>query len=132
MRVLLIGPARTRDRLRGELIDSPIEVIGEVTSEDEARASGLLADALLSAFSTVGRDRTDTAGDEAVAESLTPRELQVLEFLAEGFANRAIAERLGISDQTVKFHVAAIIGKLGASNRTEAVRRAVRRGLVSL
>ena len=65
-------------------------------------------------------------------EPLTPREIEVLELLAEGLPNKTIAARLGISDQTVKFHVAAICGKLGAANRTEAVRRAIRRGLVSL
>ena len=65
-------------------------------------------------------------------ESLTPREIQVLELLAEGLPNKAIADRLGISDQTVKFHVASISGKLGASNRTDAVRRGVRRGLITL
>jgi DNA-binding NarL/FixJ family response regulator len=47
-------------------------------------------------------------------------------------SNKAIAARLSISDQTVKFHVAAISGKLGASNRTDAVRRAFRRGLVTV
>jgi DNA-binding NarL/FixJ family response regulator len=46
--------------------------------------------------------------------------------------NKGIAERLEISDQTVKFHIASIMGKLGASNRVETVRRAVRRGLLSL
>jgi two-component system, NarL family, nitrate/nitrite response regulator NarL len=56
----------------------------------------------------------------------------VLELLAEGLPNKAIAARLGISDQTVKFHVASITGKLGAANRTDAVRRAVRRGLITL
>jgi DNA-binding NarL/FixJ family response regulator len=56
----------------------------------------------------------------------------VLELLAEGLPNKAIAARLGISDQTVKFHVAAISGKLGAANRTDAVRLAVRRGLITL
>jgi len=65
-------------------------------------------------------------------ESLTPREIQVLELLAEGLPNKAIARRLGISDQTVKFHVSSISGKLGAANRTDAVRRAVRRGLITL
>jgi DNA-binding NarL/FixJ family response regulator len=65
-----------------------------------------------------------------VGESLTAREGEVLALLAEGLPNKAIAATLGISDQTVKFHVAAIIGKLGAANRTDAVRRAVRRGLV--
>jgi DNA-binding NarL/FixJ family response regulator len=58
--------------------------------------------------------------------------VQVLELLAEGLPNKRIAERLGISDQTVKFHVSSISGKLGAVNRTDAVRRAVRRGLITL
>jgi len=70
--------------------------------------------------------------DEDLAEGLTAREIQVLELLSEGLSNKAIAGRLGISDQTVKFHVAAISGKLGASNRTDAVRRAIRRGLVTV
>jgi DNA-binding NarL/FixJ family response regulator len=67
-----------------------------------------------------------------VEEPLTAREVQVLELLAEGLANKGIANRLGISDQTVKFHVAAILGKLGVANRTEAVRVAVRRGLIAM
>jgi len=65
-------------------------------------------------------------------ETLTAREVDVLEGLAAGLSNRAIAERLRISDQTVKFHVASVMGKLGAANRTDAVRRAVREGLVTL
>ncbi len=65
-------------------------------------------------------------------EALTPRELEVLEALAEGMPNRAIALRLGISEHTVKFHVSSIFGKLGAGNRTEAVRCGVRRGLITL
>ena len=65
-------------------------------------------------------------------EPLTTREQQVLELLAEGLPNKAIAARLGISDQTVKFHVASISAKLGATNRTEAVRLALRRGLLTL
>lgn len=76
---------------------------------------------------------TEVAGDDDVLiEALTGRETQVLELLAEGLSNKAIAAKLGISDQTVKFHVASIAGKLGARNRTEAVRLAVRRGLLNL
>jgi DNA-binding NarL/FixJ family response regulator len=56
----------------------------------------------------------------------------VLELLAQGLSNKAIAARLSISDQTVKFHVASICAKLGASNRTDAVRRGLRRGLTTL
>ena len=82
----------------------------------------------------VDRDLDRNAGESAGVplEPLTPRELEVLGLLAEGLPNKAIARRLNISDQTVKFHVTAIYGKLGAANRTDAVRRAVRRGLVML
>ena len=72
------------------------------------------------------------SADIDVVDALTAREVQVLELLAEGLPNKAIAERLRISDQTVKFHVSSIAGKLGAANRTDAVRRAVRRGLITL
>jgi len=67
-----------------------------------------------------------------LVEELTPRELEVLGLLAEGLSNKAIALRLGISDHTVKFHVNAVLGKLGAQSRTEAVVRATRLGLILL
>ena len=70
--------------------------------------------------------------DETVVEPMTSRELEVLAALADGLSNKAIAARLGISDETVKFHLSAIFGKLGASNRTDAVRQALRRGIVEL
>lgn len=63
---------------------------------------------------------------------LTPRELEVLQLLAEGLANKAIAQQLHISDHTVKFHVNSIMTKLGAQSRTEAVVRATRLGLILL
>ena len=69
---------------------------------------------------------------EATIEALTEREIQVLQLLAQGLANKQIAARLGISEHTVKFHVSAIYHKLGASNRTEAVRLGVRQGLIVL
>jgi len=69
---------------------------------------------------------------DAPPESLTPREREVLDLLAQGLTNRQIAERLGISEHTAKFHVAAVSGKLGAASRTDAVTRGVRRGLVTL
>jgi two-component system nitrate/nitrite response regulator NarL len=65
-------------------------------------------------------------------ESLTPRETEVLQLLSQGLANKAIASRLGISDHTVKFHVNAILGKLGVQSRGEAIVQAVRLGLVAL
>lgn len=65
-------------------------------------------------------------------EALTPRELEVLQHLAEGLPNKSIARRLNISDHTVKFHVNAIMSKLGAQSRTEAVVRATQLGLILL
>ncbi|MFQ5854450.1 MAG: LuxR C-terminal-related transcriptional regulator [Anaerolineae bacterium] len=70
--------------------------------------------------------------DAPLVEELTPRELEVLQLLAEGLPNKAIAHRLGISEHTVKFHVNAILRKLGAQSRTEAVVRATRLGLIIL
>ncbi len=65
-------------------------------------------------------------------ESLTEREREVLTLLAQGRPNKEIAVALSISERTVKFHVSAILAKLGAGNRTEAVTIAVQRGLVAL
>jgi two-component system, NarL family, nitrate/nitrite response regulator NarL len=65
-------------------------------------------------------------------EHLTPRELEVLELVAEGLSSKLIAVRLGISEHTAKFHVNAIMTKLGVQSRTEAVVRAARLGLLSL
>jgi DNA-binding NarL/FixJ family response regulator len=64
-------------------------------------------------------------------ETLTPRELEVVELLASGLSNKEIAERLGVSFHTVKFHVNAILGKLGAASRAEAVALAAKAGLLS-
>jgi two-component system, NarL family, nitrate/nitrite response regulator NarL len=66
------------------------------------------------------------------APDLTERERQVVQLLAEGLSNKLIADRLGISDHTAKFHVNGVMAKLGSSTRTEAVVEAVRRGLVTL
>jgi len=103
-------------------------VIGEAASMADARAAGHAADAWL-----LAPQRPQPSDEGAVVvESLTPRELEVLELLADGLPNRQIALRLGMSPETVKFHVAHISGKLGVSNRTEAVRVAIRRGLLSI
>jgi DNA-binding NarL/FixJ family response regulator len=67
-----------------------------------------------------------------LVEPLTPRETEVLSLLVEGLGNRAIAARLGISEHTAKFHVGAVLGKLGAQSRSEAVGLAARLGLVVL
>lgn len=124
MRVLLVGPAARRALVRAAA-EPALDIVAEYSTLSSARTSGLDYDALL-----LAEDRGDDR-DSAV-ESLTPREAEVLELLAEGMSNKGIAARLNISDQTVKFHVAAICGKLGADNRTDAVRRAIRRGLIAL
>jgi DNA-binding NarL/FixJ family response regulator len=123
VRVLLVGVPADRDRLRREMEASRVEIAGEFSTLASARDSGMDADGILLAAS---------AGSTALVEPLTPRELEVLELLVEGLSNKTIAAHLGISDQTVKFHVAAICGKLGAVNRTDAVRRAIRQGLVAV
>jgi DNA-binding NarL/FixJ family response regulator len=124
MRVLLVGRRVDRDRLRPRLVAAGLAIVGEAA----AQPGDLSADVEAVVVASPGGDDADHTLD--VSESLTPREREVLAFLAEGLPNKSIAAALGISDQTVKFHVAAIIGKLGAANRTDAVRRAVRRGLV--
>ncbi len=68
----------------------------------------------------------------ALAEPLSEREVEVLNLIAEGQSNKLIAHALGISEHTVKTHVASILAKLGAASRTEAVSQAIRRGLVML
>ena len=124
-----MGPPDERARLRASLNGS-LRVVGEFPTLRAAQTSGIEADGILVA--PPSRLKPARGHDEALAEPLTPREIEVLELLAEGLPNKAIAERLQISDQTVKFHVASISGKLGAANRTDAVRRAVRRGLITL
>ena len=127
MRIIVIGTARQRRNLR-EQLDSPPDIAGEFESLAAARASGVAADAWL-----VAPARPTSADDDGEhVETLTVREIEVLDLLAQGLQNRAIAERLDISDQTVKFHVSSITGKLGAANRTDAVRRGLRRGLITL
>ena len=74
----------------------------------------------------------DDRQTDPLIEELTPRELAVLRLVAEGLPNKTIAVRLGISEHTVKFHVNAILGKLGVASRTEAVVRATRLGLIFL
>jgi DNA-binding NarL/FixJ family response regulator len=116
---------------------------GRRLREDATRAGWLIVDDPREADIVVGpagvwRGETDAIGiareerEDRLVESLTARELDVLALLADGVGNREIAGRLGISEHTVKFHLSAIFGKLGASTRTDAVRRALKSGLVDL
>lgn len=76
------------------------------------------------------RQRTLSAAP--LIEPLTPREIEVLGMMVEGWGNKEISVRLGISEHTVKFHVASIMGKLNAESRTEAVTAGIRHGLIML
>ena len=78
------------------------------------------------------RSSSPRAATLELSEPLTARERQVLQMLGGGLGNKEIASRLKISGHTVKFHVASILGKLGASSRTEAVAIGLRRGLILL
>ena len=123
VRAIVVGTPAERARLKAEMNGS-LRVVGEFATLRDARTAAIDADAILIANAAEPRPEFE--------ESLTPREIEVLELLAQGLPNKAIAARLDISDQTVKFHVSSISGKLGAANRTDAVRRAVRRGLIAL
>ncbi|MGY4476793.1 response regulator transcription factor [Bradyrhizobium sp. USDA 3364] len=77
----------------------------------------------------VARNRETTGARDF---ELTPRELDVLALLAEGASNKMIAQRLGISVHTAKFHVGSLLDKLDATGRTDAVAHAARRGVINL
>ncbi len=76
--------------------------------------------------------RADDLGEESLVEALTAREKEVLQWMAEGLANKQIAMKLGISEHTVKFHLSSLYAKLNVSSRTEAVKRGLGLGLISL
>ena len=125
MRVVLVGRPPDRERLRARANGS-LAIVGEYPTIAAARDAAVAADAFLVAATP------DDDPPLPIVETLTVREVEVLELLSEGLSNKGIAARLGISDQTVKFHVATISGKLGTHNRTETVREAMRRGLITL
>ena len=110
----------------------------DATAEELLAAIGALHEGLLAGAPELMKPLlfhlpdSERLAAEPMLESLTGRENEVLQLLAQGLANKQIALALGISEHTVKFHISAIYGKLGATNRTEAVRLGVLRGLVVL
>jgi len=106
--------------------------VSEIVAAIQAAAAGLIAlhPADVSTLLPVSRAERSTATSEG--EALTPRELDVFTMLAEGAGNKTIAWKLGISEHTVKFHVASIMSKLNAASRTEAVTIGIRKGLIML
>ena len=123
--IVIVAPRReVRARIRAALESGGLRVAGEAGTFDEAADVEPAPDGIVF-------EPGDEA-DDVTVETLTRREREVLDWLAEGLTNRAIAARLGISDHTVKFHVASIYGKLGVSTRAEAIRRGLRRGLITI
>jgi len=129
-----ITPGASADALRGGIRAalpgdiSPDQLVAAL----EAAASGLLVLHPSHANEALPTGSAPARALDDLAESLTRRELEVLQMLAAGLSNKEIAARLNISEHTVKFHVASILGKLGAASRTEAVSLGIRRGLVLL
>ncbi|MCK8501384.1 MULTISPECIES: response regulator transcription factor [Myxococcus] len=106
---------------------------GPLTAALYAVARGLAVfDPGLSELRASTRTTASVSTSAQGPDALTPREREVLALLAEGLSNKAIADRLGISEHTAKFHVNAVLAKLGVQRRTEAVVRAARMGLVTL
>jgi NarL family two-component system response regulator YdfI len=101
----------------------------EMLAAIEAAAAGLAVLHPADLQAILPAERTIAAGS---GEALTPREVEVFAMLAEGTGNKTIAWKLGISEHTVKFHVASIMSKLNATTRTEAVAIGIRRGLILL
>lgn len=110
----------------------------DATAEELLAAIGALHEGLLAGSPELMKPLlfqlpdSERLAAEPMYESLTERENEVLQLLAQGLANKQIALALGISEHTVKFHISSIYAKLGATNRTEAVRLGVLRGLVVL
>ena len=140
--VMLIDHVDSTNALRalraGARVVLPVDARDdEIRAAVHAAAAGLVALPRELASSLVhiddGTDEVRRAhATSAVTVPLTPREREVLALLAEGLANKAIAPRLGITEHTVKAHVAAIYDKLHAGNRAEAVVAAARQGLLLL
>jgi DNA-binding NarL/FixJ family response regulator len=136
--VMLLEPTRRSDILRA--LQSGVRAViardahpSEITSALQAAHDGLavfsteILDMLLPASSELAGE-----GELPPGEPLSERESEVLALMAEGAGNREIAARLNISENTAKFHVSAILNKLGATTRTEAVTRGYREGLIMI
>jgi DNA-binding NarL/FixJ family response regulator len=125
---LVTGDAQAGDALRAGAL---AVLHREATADVLAAAIVASAHGLLALDAGLGREWLRIPED-ALEGDLTAREREVLGLLAEGLGNKAIAARLGISEHTAKFHVNAILGKLGAESRAAAIVKAARLGLVAL
>jgi DNA-binding CsgD family transcriptional regulator len=127
-----------RDPSRRRVLIQRVQEAGWAVRADVPAEADLTADDLdgvavliVDAQDAHGSERRTDAQTDLV-EPLTPREQEVLEQMAAGLSNRRIALALEISEHTVKFHVSAILGKLGVSSRAAAIRHGMRQGLVTL
>jgi DNA-binding CsgD family transcriptional regulator len=127
-----------RDPTRRQTLIQQVEAAGWTVRADVPTEAALSPEDLdgVAAVILDARDVHATAdpvdGRHDLIEPLTSREQEVLEQMAAGLSNRQIAHVLGISEHTVKFHVSAILGKLGVSSRSAAIRHGMRQGLVTL
>jgi two-component system response regulator DegU len=112
-----------------EMIDTIRHVArGEYPINESLHARPKVAEHVLQQF----QELSSRAEDEALISPLTPRETEILQYIAQGFLNKQIAAELEISEQTIKNHVTSILRKLNANARTEAVVIAIKQGLISL
>jgi DNA-binding NarL/FixJ family response regulator len=136
--------------IRGEFPDARVimlsssETDGEIQRALRSGASGYVLksmpqDDLLAVIRSVHAGKRQVPAEVGALlaehlgeEDLTPRELEVLQLIGNGYKNKQIADQLSISENTVNFHIKNIVGKLGANDRTHAVTIAVRRGLLQL
>lgn len=123
------SPERTRELLRR----GARGVVSREASAERLTAASLAVAAGLHAFDDASLESLLAPGATPLDPTLfTPRERDVLELVADGLSNKLIADRLGISEHTAKFHVRSLFDKLGADTRADLVARAARRGLLSL
>jgi two-component system nitrate/nitrite response regulator NarL len=138
--MLVLSEAEHVEALRQQLFleDVALSYVGILPRQSEGRAIEIALQAVARGLLVIDPAFADqllmpTKSDPEVSlESLTPREEDVLHLLAKGMTNKAIALQLGITDHTVKYHVNAIMGKLNAQSRTDAVMIAMRAGLIVL
>jgi DNA-binding NarL/FixJ family response regulator len=136
--VLVVGSRLARDLAR----DPPTHPVAIVSTAATAEQLGRAIAAVAAGFTVLSGELLQSEASaantvpqrqpEGGIEPLTPREREVLELVAEGLSNRAIAVELGISEHTVKFHVGSLLAKVGATTRAELVAVAVRNGLLML
>lgn len=113
-------------------------ILARDTGVDDLRLALQAADAGLvllhptSARGLTATNFSETKNDDGLVEELTGRECQVLRLVSSGFGNKEIADRLAISEHTVKFHISSILGKLNVASRTEAVSLGIKRGIIPI